>query len=153
MLPTGQAADGPTPVRELLEHLRDLPLPSEPDGGPLDLRTLPGGLGNVTHGEGLRRGVGYALGMKAIGYSGGVDDYSTARVRLRILNGVPVADVHSAAAECGQGIVAVQAQIVRTELGIEQVVVRQADTSIGDSGSELGVPPDVDDRRGGARRL
>ena len=49
----------------------------------LDLRTLPGGLGNVTHGEGIRRGVGYALGMKAIGYSGGVDDYSTARVRLR----------------------------------------------------------------------
>ena len=70
--------DGPTPVRELLEHLRDLPLPPEPDGGPLDLRTLPGGLGNVTHGEGLRRGVGYALGMKAIGYSGG---------RRRLLDG------------------------------------------------------------------
>ena len=135
VLPTGQAADGPTPVRELLEHLRDLPLPPERDGEPFDLRTLPGGLGNVTHGEGIRRGVGYALGMKAIGYSGGLDDYSTARVRLRILNGVPVADVHSAAAECGQGIVTVQAQIVRTELGVEQVVVRQADTSIGDSGS------------------
>ena len=135
MLPNGQPTDGPTPVRELLEHLRDLPMPPEPDGGPLDLRTLPGGLGNVTHGEGLRRGVGYALGMKAIGYSGGLDDYSTARVRLRVLNGTPVADVHSAAAECGQGIVTVQAQIVRTELGVEQVVVRQADTSIGDSGS------------------
>jgi CO/xanthine dehydrogenase Mo-binding subunit len=138
VLPNGQPADGPTPVRELLEHLRDLPLPSDlptERDGPLDLRTLPGGLGNVTHGEGIRRGVGYALGMKAIGYSGGLDDYSTARVRLRILNGVPVADVHSAAAECGQGIVTVQAQIVRTELGVEQVVVRQADTSIGDSGS------------------
>ena len=135
VLPTGQAADGPTPVRELLEYLRDLPLPSDRDGEPLDLRTLPGGLGNVTHGEGIRRGVGYALGMKAIGYSGGLDDYSTARVRVRVLSGVPAADVHSAAAECGQGIVTVQAQIVRTELGIEQVVVRQADTSIGDSGS------------------
>ncbi len=135
MLPNGQPADGPTPVRELLEHLRDLPMPADRDGGPLDLRTLPGGLGNVTHGEGIRRGVGYALGMKAIGYSGGLDDYSTARVRLRVLNGTPVADVHSAAAECGQGIVTVQAQIVRTELGVEQVVVRQADTSIGDSGS------------------
>jgi CO/xanthine dehydrogenase Mo-binding subunit len=138
VLPTGQPADGPTAVRELLAHLRDLPLPPErPTDGddPPDLRTLPGGLGNVTHGEGIRRGVGYALGMKAIGFSGGLDDYSTARVRLRILNGVPVADVHSAAAECGQGIVTVQAQIVRTELGVEQVVVRQADTSIGDSGS------------------
>ena len=134
VLPTGQAVDGPTPVRELLEHLRDLPLPPE-RGGELDLRTLPGGLGNVTHGEGIRRGVGYALGMKAIGYSGGVDDYGTARVRLRALNGVPVADVHSAAAECGQGLTTVMAQIVRTELGVEQVVVQQADTSIGDSGS------------------
>jgi CO/xanthine dehydrogenase Mo-binding subunit len=138
VLPNGQPADGPTPVRELLEHLRDLPLPPELPAerdGPIDLRTLPGGLGNVTHGEGIRRGVGYALGMKAIGYSGGLDDYSTARVRLRVLNGVPVADVHSAAAECGQGIVTVQAQVVRTELGVDQVVVRQADTSIGDSGS------------------
>ena len=134
VLPTGQAVDGPTPVRELLEHLRDLPLPPERDGE-LDLRTLPGGLGNVTHGEGIRRGVGYALGMKAIGYSGGVDDYGTARVRLRALNGVPVADVHSAAAECGQGLTTVMAQIVRTELGVDQVVVQQADTSIGDSGS------------------
>jgi xanthine dehydrogenase D subunit len=135
VLPTGQAVDGPAPVRELLEHLRDLPVPPQADGEPRDLRSLPGGLGNVTHGEGVRRGVGYALGMKAIGYSGGVDDYSTARVRLQVLNGIPVAEVHSAASECGQGIVTVQAQIVRTELGVEQVAVRQADTSIGDSGS------------------
>ena len=135
-LPTGQVVDGPAPARQLMEYLRDLPLP--PSGGsrgPTDLRHLPGGVGNTTHGEGVVRGVGYALGMKAIGFSGGVDDFSTARVSLSVIAGSPVAEVHSAASECGQGIVAVQAQIVRTELGVESVVVRPADTLIGDAGS------------------
>ncbi len=45
-----------------------------------DLRELPGGVSNVTHGEGVRRGVGYAVGFKNIGFSAGFDDYSTARV-------------------------------------------------------------------------
>ena len=141
ILPTGQAVDGPAPVRELLEHLRDLPLPpDEPDGSGVpgrapDLRRLPGGVGNTTRGENVVRGVGYALGMKAIGFSGGVDDYSTARVSLSIVGGAPLVEVYSAAAECGQGIVAVQAQIPRTELGVDAVVVRPADTLIGDAGS------------------
>ena len=74
-------------------------------------------MGNTTHGEGVVRGVGYALGMKAIGFSGGVDDISTARVTVSVVGGRPVAEVYSAASECGQGIVTVQAQIVRTELG------------------------------------
>ena len=134
-LPTGQVVDGPTPTRELLEYLRDQPLPQRPPADAHDLRRLPGGVGNVTHGEGIRRGVGYALGMKAIGFSGGVDDTSTAQVSVFLLGDQPTAEVYSAAAECGQGIVAVQAQIVRTELGIEQVVVHQADTVIADAGS------------------
>lgn len=135
LLPTGQAVDGPTPTRELLDHLRRLPLPSEPPAAGDDLRRLPGGVGNTTHGEAVVRGVGYALGMKAIGFSGGVDDISTARVSVSVAGGRPVAEVYSAASECGQGIVAVQAQIVRTELGIESVTVRPADTDIGDAGS------------------
>ena len=135
LLPTGQAVDGPTPTRELLEHLRSLPLPAEPSGGETDLRRLPGGVGNTTHGEGVVRGVGYALGMKAIGFSGGVDDFSTARVSVSIVGDSPLVEVYSAASECGQGIVAVQAQIARTELGVDAVVVRPADTLIGDAGS------------------
>ena len=135
LLPTGQPVDGPAPTRELLEHLRNLPLPVERTDGDPDLRQLPGGVGNTTHGEGVVRGVGYALGMKAIGFSGGVDDYSTARVSLSIVGGSPLAEVYSAASECGQGIVAVQAQIARTELGVDAVVVRPADTLIGDAGS------------------
>lgn len=140
MLPTGQPVHGPAPVRELLEHLRALPLPPETDrSGPSvrtpDLRRLPGGVGNTTHGEGISRGVGYALGMKAMGFSGGVPDTSTARVSLSIAGGAPMVEVYSAASECGQGIVAVQAQIPRTELGVSAVVVRTADTLIGDAGS------------------
>ena len=136
ILPTGQIIDGPAPTRQLLDHLRRLPLPPErsPEGTE-DLRRLPGGVGNTTHGEGVIRGVGYALGMKAIGFSGGVDDISTARVTVSVVGGRPVAEVYSAASECGQGIVTVQAQIVRSELGIESVTVRPADTDIGDAGS------------------
>ncbi len=135
LLPTGQAVDGPTPTKDLLAYLRDLPLPKpEPTPDP-DLTHLPGGVGNTTHGEGVVRGVGYALGMKAIGFSGGVDDYSTARVSLSIVGGSAVAEVYSGASECGQGIVGVQAQIARTELGVDKVVVRPADTDIGDAGS------------------
>ncbi len=135
LLPTGQGVDGPTPTRELLEHLRRLPLPPDRSAAGEDLRRLPGGVGNTTHGEAVVRGVGYALGMKAIGFSGGVDDISTARVSVSVAGGRPVAEVYSAASECGQGIVTVQAQIVRTELGIDSVTVRPADTDIGDAGS------------------
>ncbi|PKV90211.1 xanthine dehydrogenase molybdenum binding subunit apoprotein [Amycolatopsis echigonensis] len=132
VLPTGQAVDGPAPVAELLQALRDRPLP--PAGG-TDLLSLPGGAANTTHGEGVRRGVGYAVGVKAIGYSGGVDDISTARVALAVVNGAPVASVHTAAAECGQGVTTVQSQVASTELGVSRVVVLPADTQIGDAGS------------------
>jgi len=133
-LPTGQVVDGPAPVRDLLEMLQAAPMPApDPDG--LELRRLPGGVGNVTHGEGIRRGVGYALGMKAIGFSGGVDDTSTAHVVVSAVAGLPVVEVRTAAAECGQGIVTVVAQIARTELGLDQVAVAQADTSMPSAGS------------------
>ncbi|MGW0559279.1 molybdopterin cofactor-binding domain-containing protein [Streptomyces sp. NPDC003016] len=131
VLPTGQAVDGPAPAAELLERLRDRPLPAAGAGA----FALPGGLSNTTRGEGVRRGVGYAIGVKAIGFSGGVDDRSVARVRLSLAGGEPVAEIHTSAAECGQGIVTVQAQIARTELGVDRVVVLPADTRVGDAGS------------------
>jgi CO/xanthine dehydrogenase Mo-binding subunit len=89
----------------------------------------------VTHGEGVRRGVGYAVGFKNVGYSEGFDDYSTARVRLSVVAGEPQVEVHTAAAEVGQGLVTLQAQIARTELGVERVVVLTADTQVGSAGS------------------
>jgi CO/xanthine dehydrogenase Mo-binding subunit len=133
LLPTGQAVDGPAPVRELLEQLRDAALPSAPPGS--SGYDVPGGHGNVSRGESVRRGVGYALGMKAVGYSGGADDSSTAVVRLSVSGGDPVVEVWSAAAECGQGILTVQAQIARTEMGVENVTLHQADTTLGNAGS------------------
>ena len=133
-LPTGQLIPEPAPVAELLERVRDMPLPPAADGVP-DQRELPGGIANTTHGEGVRRGVGYAVGLKNVGYSEGFDDYSTARVRISADAGGPLVEVHSAAAEVGQGVHGVQEQIARTELGIERVVVLRADTAVGSAGS------------------
>jgi len=133
-LPTGQVVPEPAPVAELLERVRDMPLPA-PAGLARDQRELPGGMANTTHGEGVRRGVGYAVGIKNVGFSEGFDDYSTARVRISADADGPLVEVHTAAAEVGQGIQTVQAQIARTELGVERVVVLRADTGIGSAGS------------------
>jgi xanthine dehydrogenase D subunit len=133
-LPTGQRVEGAAPVAELLRRVRAAPPPERAAASP-DLRDLPGGVSNATHGEGVRRGVGYAVGFKNIGYSEGFDDYSTARVRLSAAAGEPLVEVHTAAAEVGQGLVTVQAQVARTELGVEQVVVLPADTQVGSAGS------------------
>ncbi|MFB7471827.1 xanthine dehydrogenase subunit D [Kitasatospora sp. NPDC056184] len=137
-MPTGQEIDAPAPVAELLQRVKDRPLPPpldplDPDGP--DLRQLPGALSNTSHGEGVVRGVGYSVGIKNVGYSEGFDDHSTARVRLEVIGGEPVALVHTAMAEVGQGGVTVHAQIARTELGVEQVTIQPATTEVGSAGS------------------
>jgi xanthine dehydrogenase D subunit len=132
-LPTGQVVDSAAPVAELLRRVREAPMP--PDATDFDVRTMPGGVSNTTHGEGVQRGIGYAVGFKNVGYSEGFDDYSTARVRLEVLGDEATATVHTAAAEVGQGLNTVVAQIARTELGVGQVVNYPADTSVGSAGS------------------
>jgi xanthine dehydrogenase D subunit len=134
-LVTGQAVDGPVPVAELLRRIAAMPMPGAVPSDHLDLTQMPGGVSNTTHGEGVRRGVGYAVGFKNVGYSEGFDDYSTARVRLSVAGGRPRVEVHTAGAEVGQGLVMVQAQIAGTELGVQDVVVLGADTVVGSSGS------------------
>ena len=134
--PTGQVIDSPAPVVELLRRLQAMPLPqSAPFGGPVDLRSMPGGVSNTTHGEGVVRGVGFAAAYKNVAFSEGFDDHSTARVRLELVGDEPVATVHTAAAEVGQGLVTVEQQICRTELGVEQVIVAPKDTTVGSGGS------------------
>jgi xanthine dehydrogenase D subunit len=136
LMPTGQRVEGPTPVAELLERVRAMPMPEEAAGeGARDLRELPGGVSNTTHGEGVRRGVGYGVGFKNVGFAEGFDDYATARVKLSMTDDGPLVEVHTAAAEVGQGLVTIQAQIARTELGVEKVAVLPADTRVGSSGS------------------
>jgi xanthine dehydrogenase D subunit len=133
-LPTGQHVEGPTPVAELLRRVRSMPMPA-PRTDEFDLRVLPGGVSNATHGESVKRAVGYAVGFKNVCYSEGFDDYSTARVRISAPAGEPIVEIHSAAAEVGQGLNTIQTQIARTELGVEQVVLLPTDTAVGSAGS------------------
>ncbi|MFF6779161.1 xanthine dehydrogenase family protein molybdopterin-binding subunit [Streptomyces sp. NPDC012637] len=139
LMPTGQVVDSPAPVAELLRRVKARPMPPERQwetaGEGADVRALPGGLSNTTHGEGVVRGVGYAVGIKNVGFSEGFDDYSTARIRMEVINGEAVATVHTAAAEVGQGGVTIHAQIARTELGVTQVTIHPADTQVGSAGS------------------
>jgi CO/xanthine dehydrogenase Mo-binding subunit len=130
-LPTGQRIAGSMPVAEVIRRCAALPVP-DPEELPRDPIRLPGGAGNTTRGEGVRRGVGFALGFKNICYSEGFDDYAAARVRL--LDGS--AEVHCAAAEVGQGVTNVILQVARTELGIEDVRLAPHTTAtVGSAGS------------------
>ena len=132
--PTGQVIDSPAPVEELLRRLQAIQLPPQRNAD-ADLRDLPGGVANTTHGEGVMRGVGYAVAYKNVGFSEGFDDYSTARVRLEAVAGEATVTVHTAAAEVGQGLGTVEQQIARTELGVHAVVVHPKDTQVGSGGS------------------
>ncbi len=133
---TGQLVDAAAPVAELLQLVKDMPLPADRSpGDELDLRAVPGGVSNTTHGEGVVRGIGYAVTYKNVGFSEGFDDYSTARVRLEITGGEPTVTVHTAAAEVGQGLITIEQQICRTELGVDRVVVHPRDTQVGSAGS------------------
>jgi xanthine dehydrogenase D subunit len=134
-LPFGEEVPEPAPVVEILQRVKAMPMPEEKEVIGRDLRELPGGVSNVTHGEGVKRGVGYSVGFKNVCYSEGFDDYSTARVILSVEDDEPLVQVHTAAAEVGQGLIAIQAQIARTELGVERVSVLPADTRVGSSGS------------------
>jgi len=130
---TDQQVEGSAPVAEVIRRCAALPLP--PQRSSNDPLELPGGAGNLTHGEGVKRGVGFAVGLKNVCYSHAFDDFSTARVRVERDQGGVVARVHTAASEVGQGIVLVCEQIARTELGVQRVIVETPDTTIGSAGS------------------
>ncbi|MGP8065880.1 MAG: molybdopterin cofactor-binding domain-containing protein, partial [Acidimicrobiales bacterium] len=135
VLPTGQVVTGSAPVRELIERCTALPLPeTEPEQG-RGVMSYPGGAGTVTHGEGLKRGVGLAVGYKNLAFSEGFDDSATARVTLARSPDGPEAEIHTAAVEMGQGLYTFLTQVVRTELDIDRVVLHAIDTQIGGAGS------------------
>ncbi len=131
-LATGQVVEGSLPTRDVIRRAAALPLP-EPEELPRDAIRLPGGAGNTTRGEGVRRGVGFAVGFKNICYSEGFDDSCAARV---VLAEDGSAEVHCAAAEVGQGVTDVILQVARLELGIEDVTLASGSTArVGSSGS------------------
>jgi CO/xanthine dehydrogenase Mo-binding subunit len=131
-LPTGQPITGSLPTAEVIRRAAALPIP-EPEELPRDPLRLPGGSGNTTRGEGVRRGVGFAVGYKNICYSEGFDDSCAARVRL-FADGS--AEVHCAAAEVGQGVTGVILQVARTELETDDVRLAPHTTAtVGSAGS------------------
>ena len=81
-LATGQVIHGSAPVRDVIARCAALPMPAEDPGISGDCLRFPGGAGNVSRGEALRRGVGFAVGWKNLAYSEGFDDSSEAKVRL-----------------------------------------------------------------------
>jgi CO/xanthine dehydrogenase Mo-binding subunit len=132
MLPTGQVITGSLPVAEVIRRCAALHEP-EPEELPRDAIRLPGGAGNTTRGEGVKRGVGFAVGFKNLAYSEGFDDSCAARVRM-FEDGS--AELHCAAAEVGQGVTNVILQVARTELGTEDVRLAPGSTAaVGSSGS------------------
>jgi xanthine dehydrogenase D subunit len=132
---TGQVIIGTAPVAECITACRDLPMP-EPVSDDAPMMTLPGGAGRTALHHNVRRGVGFAVGYKNLAFSEGFDDYSTARVRLELgPDGQPLATVHTATAEVGQGFVTIAKQIARAELGVDEVIVQAADTQVGSAGS------------------
>src|SRR3989442_4021109 len=133
VLRRAQTIRGGAPVRDVIRRCAAIELPPAPSER--DPLTYPGGAGNVSHGERLRRGVGFAVGYKNIAYSEGFDDSAECRVKLLRGPGGVIAEVHSAAAEVGQGVHALLVQIAREELGIDTVVLHPADTSVGSAGS------------------
>ncbi len=129
---TGQRITGATPVIELLDALAEAPLPQAAVGSVAETdMELPGGAGRTADSRHVRRGVGYAASIKNLMYSAGDDDYSTAACSLA--DGVVT--ITCACVEVGQGFVTLAGQIAREVLGISEVEISPADTSIGSAGS------------------
>ncbi|WP_323379813.1 molybdopterin cofactor-binding domain-containing protein [Streptomyces alkaliphilus] len=123
-LPTGQAVTCPAPVAELLEAVREAPLPPLPRDTPVEEWLLPGGPEGAGEPGAVRRGVGWAVGMVHMLGAEGTDEVSTATVKVE----GTVATVLCAAVETGQGFATLARQIVQEVLGIEEVHVAPVDT-------------------------
>lgn len=80
----------------------------------------------------IRRGVGFACGWKNIGYSLGFPEQSTAVAELYGGGEIERAIVKTGAAEVGQGVLTVMAQIAADTLGVpvERVTVVNDDTAV-----------------------
>jgi CO/xanthine dehydrogenase Mo-binding subunit len=125
---TGQRIDGTLPVADVIRACAALPVPAEAFDDGIG---RPGGAGRTSDAADVARGVGFAVGFKNLMYSEGYMDGSVARCRID--HGVVT--ISCAAAEVGQGFVTLVQQIGRTVIGVDDVVVAPADTSIASAGS------------------
>jgi CO/xanthine dehydrogenase Mo-binding subunit len=127
---SGQVISDALPTLEVIDALDSIPMPAPLEND--DPLHMPGGTGLTSPPSAVRRGVGYAVGLKNLAFSEGFDDFAEARVVLTSSG----AEVHTAAMEVGQGLVTICQQIARSVLGVEQVAVIWDDTSqIGSAGS------------------
>ena len=113
--------------------------------GPRTSRSLPGGVGqhHPRRGRAARRRVRGRHQERLL--LGGLRRLLHRPGAVEVVGGEPVVMVHTAAAEVGQGLVTVQAQIARTELGVEQVASRPP-TPGRLGGLVVGVAADLHDR-------
>ena len=125
---TGQRINGVLPVSDVIRACAALPLPSPAER---DVLARPGGAGRSAGSGDVRRGTGFAVGFKNLMYAEGYMDGSVARCRID----AGVVTITCAAAEVGQGFVTLVQQIARTVLGVEDVIVAPADTTIASAGS------------------
>jgi CO/xanthine dehydrogenase Mo-binding subunit len=123
---SGQRVGDAAPLRELIERCVALPAP----GAESDAR-LPGASGRAANASRVRRGTGFALGVKNSLYAEGVAEHAEAVVRVHS-GGV---EVRSAATEVGQGIVSALCQVVRSVFGDVDVQVAPASSEFGYAGS------------------
>jgi len=128
---TGQVITGAAPVAEVIRTCAAAPFPSVGPDAQSEL-ALPGGAGRAAERGRVRRGVGFAVGIKNLMYSASFDDYSTARCRLE----EGAVTITTAAVEVGQGLVTLIQQVAREVLGVEEVALGEAGTvGIGSAGS------------------
>ncbi|QYG91035.1 molybdopterin-dependent oxidoreductase [Iamia sp. SCSIO 61187] len=130
---SGQTVGSSAPLHELIDRCTALPLPPSAAAAfdPADPLAAPGGVGRTSLGAELRRGVGFALGVKNHLYGEGVAEHAEATVVIDA-EGV---EVRSAASEVGQGITSALAQLAADAVGPLPVRVATAHTDHGYAGS------------------
>ena len=155
--PGDRAADRPgpaepAPVAELLERVGALPLPARAR------RARPARAAGRRRQHDARRGRAARRRLRASGSrtSASPRASTTTRPRAcasRVDADGPLVEVHTAAVEVGQGVQTIQAQIARTELGVERVDVlpRRHGGRLGRL--DVGLAPDLRDRRRGQGRV
>jgi len=125
---TGQTITGAAPVKEVITSLAGHPMPEPAED---NLLARPGGTGRTSDQKHIKRGIGFAVSIKNLMFAEGFDDSSEALCRV---NDGAVA-IHTACVEVGQGFVTLVQQIAEEVLGISDIEIIPADTSIGSAGS------------------
>ena len=134
---TGQVIDSAAPVAELLQH-RCATCRCRPSAPARRASTCVDARRGLEHHARRGRRARRRLRRRPTRTSASPRASTTTRppgCGWRSIGGEPVVTVHTAAAEVGQGLITVEQQICRTELGVDRVVVAPKDTQVGSGGS------------------